>query len=170
MRLMALALLAALASTPALAGGDPCKGVQVKKDAFGTARSYTAGDLKIRKAGESWTFIIGLNKGGGYGAFTSTNLEQLAAGTGIEVMLEDGSVVQLNTSAAAGGQIVSIMGVTVTHYDLPVTVTLEQLQTLTAQNIKAFRVLRGAEQWFSGEFKAGDAGKFKETVVCMMGS
>jgi hypothetical protein len=170
MRLLGLALLATLASTPALAGGDPCKGVQVKKDAFGGSRVFEAGDLKLRKTGDAWTFIIGLNKGGGYGAFSTTNLEQIAAGTSVEVMLEDGSVVALSTSAVAGGTIYNIMGAVVTHYDLPFTVTAEQLTTLTAQQIKAFRVLRGVDVWYSGEFKTGDSGKFKETATCMMGT
>ncbi|HMV68200.1 MAG TPA: hypothetical protein PKA64_15240 [Myxococcota bacterium] len=170
MRLIGLAVLATLASAPALAGGDPCKGVQVKKDAFGSSRSFSAGDLKIKKVGEAWTFTIGTNKGGGYGGFSSTNLEQIAAGTTIEVMLADGTRVELQTSAVAGGQIVSVMGVTVTHYELPMTVTAEQLQQLVSQPIKAFQVMRGADQWTSGEFKNGDATKFKDTVMCMMGS
>lgn len=173
-RVLSLLVAASLAATPAFAGKDPCKGVKAKGDAFGMTRSYEAGDLKLRKmttdTGSTWAMTLGFNQGGGYGAFSALSMEVLPEGTVIEVLMEDGSKVELLTSAAAGSQQVSIMGIMVSHYDLPITLEEAQVKALSSQPLKAFRVMKGAEAWKTDEFKKGDAQKFSDTAACMLGS
>ena len=168
-RLLAALLLTSFVATPAFAEKDPCKGVQIKKDSFGSSRQFEAGELTIRQTGESFTVNLGLNKGGGYGMFTTMNIEQLPTGSNVEVLFEDGSSITLTTTAPAGGQFVSIMGISTTHYELPLAVSVEQLRTLIAKPIKAYRVVVGADTWGSAEVSKGDSAKFAETVTCMIG-
>ncbi len=169
-RLTSLMLATALFASPAFAGGkkvkDPCKGVKSEQDAFALTRSFDKGDLKIKKVGDAWSLQLGFNAGGGYGAFTATTTNVLAAGTVVEVMLADGSTMNLTSSAQVGPTNVYIMGVSVTHYDVPLTLSDEEAAMLT-QPIKAFRVMKGAEAFHSGEANKGDAKKFAETMACM---
>jgi hypothetical protein len=167
--LVAALLLSSFVAAPAFAEKDPCKGVQIKKDSFGSSRYYEAGELTLRGSNGTWTLNLGINKGGGYGAFTTMNLEQLPAGAQVEVMFEDGAVLAMSSSAAAGGQFVSIMGISTTHYEVPVLVTVEQLKELIGKPIKAFRVVVNGETWGSKDVSKGDSDKFRETVACMIG-
>lgn len=170
-RFATLLIASALAASPALAGGkkvkDPCKGVKSKQDAFALTRAFDAGDLKIKQIGDAWSMQLGFNAGGGYGAFTATTTNVIAEGTTVEVMLGDGAKLTATSSAQVGPTNVYIMGVSVTHYDVPVTLTAEEAAILGSQPIKAFRVMKGAEAFYSGEANKGDAKKFAEAVACM---
>lgn len=169
-RLLALALASAVLTTPAFAEKDACKGVQLKKDSFGSVRYFEAGELTLKVIEGKWTLQLGMNKGGGYGGFATMNLEQLAAGSAVEVLFEDGSSAQLTTSAPAGGQFVSIMGVSTTHYEVPIQLDVDAIKGLIAQPIKAYRVVVNGETWAKGEVSKGDAAKFIETATCMIGT
>lgn len=169
-RFATLIVAASLAAAPAYAGKkvkDPCKGVKAEQDAFAITRSFEKGDLKIKQVGEAWSMQLGFNAGGGYGAFTATTTNVLAEGTVVEVMLDDGSTMSVKSSAQVGPTNVYIMGVSVTHYDVPITLSDEEAKMLAAQPIKAFRVMKGAEAFHSGEANKGDAKKFMEAVACM---
>jgi hypothetical protein len=166
-RLATLALATLLFSTAAHAAKDPCKGVSVKKDAFGSTRVAEVGDLKLKRAGDKWVFVLGMNKGGGYGAFSAANMEFLPEGTVVEILMEDGSSISLTTVGASGPTQYSVMGIMVTHYDLNLSVSDEHIGLLLSQPVKAYRVLKGSDTWNSDEFKAGDIKKFQEIGTCM---
>jgi hypothetical protein len=166
-RTLALLVAGCLASSSAFAAKDPCKDVSVKKDAFGTARTYDKGDIDFKKIGESMQLVVEFTGGGGYGGFSAASALQVAAGTAVEVLMADGSVVTFVTTAPTGPVTYTIMGIMVTKYPLIVGVTPEQVGLLLAQDIKAARVMKGAETWMSLEIKPNDAAKWRETVSCM---
>lgn len=166
-RTLALIVAGCLASSSAFAAKDPCKDVSVKKDAFGTVRTYDNGDIDFKKIGESMQIVFEFTGGGGYGGFSSGSLQQVPEGTAVEVMMADGSVLTLMTTAPAGPVTYAIMGIVVTKYPLIVGVTAEQVAQLLAQDIKAARVMKGAETWMALEIKPNDAAKWRETVTCM---
>lgn len=163
-------LAALLFAGPAMAGKDPCKGVKVKKDAFGETRIADVGDFKLRQSKSGWSLTLGFNHGGGYGAFTANSMEQLPEGTVVEVLMADESKVMLTTVGQTGPKVVSVMGVSVTHFDMGVAVDKASVKLLTAQPVKAFRVMKGSEAWHTAEIKNGDAKKFLEVGSCMVGS
>jgi hypothetical protein len=166
-RILSVALAAFLFSTAAHAAKDPCKGVKIQKDAFGSTRVAEVGDLKLKRTADKWVFVLGMNKGGGYGAFSTNNMEFLPEGTAVEILMEDGSSINLLTVGAAGPTMYSIMGVMVTHYDLNLAVSDEHIGLLLSQPVKAYRVLKGADTWQTDEFKSGDIKKFQEIGTCM---
>jgi hypothetical protein len=163
-----VALLAAMLSTSAFAAKDPCKGVKVKKDAFGSTRVAEVGDFKVKQVQDGWALSLGFNHGGGYGAFTANSMEQLPEGTIVEVLMADGSKLELESVGSTGPKLVSVMGVSVTHFDMAVGVDKAKLELLTSQEVKAFRIMRGAEAWHTSEIKKGDAKKFQEVGSCMI--
>lgn len=156
-----------LLCSPAFAGKDPCKGVKSKTDAFATTRSFEKGDLKIKKVDDAWSMQLGFASGGGYGAFTATTSHVLPEGTKVEILLQDGSKLSVSSSAQVGPTQVNIMGVAVTTYDVPLTLTEDEAKMLGTQPIKAFRVMKGAEAFHSGEPNKGDAKKFAEAMACL---
>ncbi|MCB9664421.1 MAG: hypothetical protein H6732_09920 [Alphaproteobacteria bacterium] len=167
-RIATLVLLGTLASAPALAAKDPCKGVSVKKDSFGTTRALDAGALKLRKTGDKWSMQIEFDAGGGYGGFVGMNAQALPPGTKVEVMLEDGSIVALESASSAAAISATIMGVTSIKYQVPFAPTDDQLKALTAQPLKAARVVNDAEKPLANEFSNGDIKKFQEVATCML--
>lgn len=169
-RLIALVVAGALAASPAFAAKDPCKDVSIKKDAFGTTRVYDKMDIQFRKTGEQTVLGFEFSGGGGYGGFAMSAGQQVPAGQAVEVLLADGTIVPLATSAPAGPVVYNVMGVVVTKYPMSVTVSPEQLAQLLGQDIKAARVMQGAETWMSMEVKPPDAQKWRATVQCMIGS
>lgn len=172
MKKFVLAALAAMTmiSAPAMAK-DPCPGVKEKKDSFGTARLFEAGDMKIRKVGDSWTFTINMSAGGGYGGFVATQNEVIAAGSMLEVKLADGTVTSMPIAASVSATVVYVMGVTAAYYPIPVVPSPEQITLLSTQNVVAMRVLRGGvDPAQSGEAKKGDAEKFRAALACMASS
>lgn len=167
-RLASLVLLGTLASAPALAAKDPCKGVQVKNSAFGATRSVDAGAIKLRKTGDAWSMQLEFDAGGGYGGFVGMNAQALPPGTKVEIMLDDGSIVAIESSASAAAISATIMGVTAIKYQIPFSVTLDQLKTLTSQPFKAARVVNDASKPLEASFSNGDVKKFQETGACMI--
>jgi hypothetical protein len=170
MRFVGLLLASTLLATPAFAGKDPCKGVSVKKDAFGETRSFEAGDLRLKKSGDTWNFTIKFNVGGGLGGFTALSFNMIPAGSTVQLALADGSVVDLTSSANATTQTTAVMGVVVQYLEIPMSVTPDQIKALTAQDIKAARLIQNDSAVATSEFKSGDASKFKATAACMIGS
>lgn len=170
MRFATLLLASSLLATPAFAGKDPCKGVSVKKDAFGETRSFEAGDLRLKKAGDNITFIVKFNVGGGLGGFTALSFNMIPAGSTLQIALADGSVVDLTTSANAVTQTAAVMGVVLQYLEIPMTLTADQLKALTASEIKGARIIQNGTAAASAEFKAGDSKAFKETGACMAGT
>lgn len=167
-RTLALAITASLLATPAFAAKDPCKNVKVESNKFGSSRYLEAGDLRLRKTDGGWTMTIKFNAGGGYGGFTAMKFEAIPQGTPVEVLLEDQSKVVITTSVTAGPQIVAVMGVTATYYELTATVSDEDVKALSAQPIIAARAMKGTETWYMGEISKGDAKKFQEASSCMV--
>lgn len=157
-----------LLATPALAAKDPCKGVSIKKDAFGDNRVLEAGDLKLTKAGDKWAFNASFGAGGGYGGFTALTFDPIPAGSTVDVLLADQSIVQVQTIGVAMPQTVAIMGIVSQKYALPISLTTDQVKAISGQEIKAIRVLKvTGETWYVGEISGGDAKKFMEAAACM---
>lgn len=170
MRFLSLLVASTLLATPALAAKDPCKGVTVKKDAFGETRSFEAGDLRLKKAGDAITFTVKFNVGGGVGGFTALSFNMIPAGSTLQIALADGSVIDLTTAANAVTQTSAIMGIVVQYMEIPMTVTVDQLKALTASEIKGARIIQNGAAAASAEFKSGDAKSFMTTGACMAGS
>jgi hypothetical protein len=169
-RLFTLVAASMLLSTPSFAAKDVCKGVKVKKDAFGSARVAEAGDLKLKFVDGKWVLTLGINAGGGYGGFAANRLENLPEGTDVEVMLADDTRIALQTSASVGPQLINIMGISVTHYDLPFSLEPEIVRSLVNQPITAYRIVKAGDTWAQSETKKGDAKKFTEMGTCMLGT
>lgn len=163
-----VALLAGLlVAAPAFAAKDPCKNVQLKKDSFGDTRILEAGDLKLVKTGGNWSFTASFAAGGGYGGFAALTFEPIPAGSTVEILLADQTIVPVTTTATAAPVTVAVFSVVVQKYALPIALSPEQLKALVAQPIKAIRVLKGTEPWYTGEISVGDAKKFQEAASCM---
>ncbi len=158
-----------LLASPAFAAKDPCKGVTLKKDSFGDNRILEAGDLKLTKAGDKWAFNASFGAGGGYGGFTALTFDPIPGGSTVDVLLADDSIVQVTTLTLATPQTVAIMGIVSQEYNLPISLTTDQVKALSAQTIKAVRVLKATgETWYVGEISKGDATKFQEAAACMV--
>jgi hypothetical protein len=167
-RFFSMLLAASVLCSPAMAGKDPCKGVKSKSNSFGVTRSLESGDLKLRKTNDAWSMGLGFGHGGGYGAFAATSQEVLTEGTLVEFLMGDGSSIKLTTSAPAGPTFVNIMGIVTSVYELTMSVSVEDATLLTGQTIKAFRVMKGSEEWHQSEVNKGDAKKFQERGQCMV--
>jgi hypothetical protein len=162
------ALLAGLlVAAPAFAAKDPCKNVQLKKDSFGDTRILEAGDLKLVKTGGKWSFTASFGAGGGYGGFAALTFEPIPAGSTVEILLADQAIVPVTTTTVSNPMTVAIMGIVVQKYSLQISLTDEQLKGIVAQPIKAIRVLKGTEPWYTGEISVGDSKKFQEAASCM---
>ncbi len=170
MRHIAVLAFAALLAAPstAFAGKDPCKGVKVKKDAFGSYRTFEMGDFKVKSSETGYQLSLGLNTGGGYGGFGSNSNEMVMQGAIVEFLMADESHIEITTSANTGPKLVTIMGVSITHYELPLSLTAEQMTQFTSQPVTAFRVMQGGDAWHTGEVKKKDSEKFNETMKCML--
>lgn len=168
-KLITAAVLSVLATSPALAAKDPCKGVSQKKSAFGVTRSFEVGPLRATRSGDTTTINISINIGGGLGGLSGGTNTQSPTGTPVELMMEDGSSLTLNTTSDVGVAFAAIMGIVVYYVPYPIALDAEQGAALSAQPIKAARSnISGRE--VTAEFKGGDAKKFQETLACLLNS
>jgi hypothetical protein len=168
-RLLAVALAVSLAQ-PALAGKDPCKGVSVKKTAFGSTRVLDAGKLKLKQSEGTTTLFVSFDAGGGFGAWARSTAEQVPAGAEMQMKLSDDSIFTMQSSGITAPRSATIMGVLAVWYEVPFTVDATQVAAIVDGNPEVARLLLDGGREVIRKISKGDMKTFAKSAVCMMGS